>query len=110
MAGVLLLICVSSLNYVPSHAPRRGPIDRCGFQEPLPRTLGRKGDALGLAGLDRERVEPEWLPAVVKTIEQPEVMTVQVKHGCGGGAIAQREHDDASGFHRENLRGLRDIS
>src|SRR5215813_6118570 len=86
MAGVLLLMCVSLLDFIPSHEARGGPIGRDGFDQPAPGMFGRKGDALGLAGLDRQRVEPERLPAVVELVEQAEVVAVQTKDGCDLGA------------------------
>src|SRR5215475_6853493 len=65
IAGVDLLMRLSLLNGIPSREARCGPIGRDGFDQPMPGVFGCKGDALGLTGLDRERVEPERLPAVV---------------------------------------------
>src|SRR5580704_323664 len=97
MAGVLLLIFVPSLNRIPSHEARCGPIGRDGFEQPVSCMFGRKGDALGLAGLDCERVEPERLPAVVEAVEQAEMVAMQTEDGCDLGAVGQRQHDDAPG-------------
>src|ERR1700748_3461611 len=98
MAGVLLLMCASSLHRIPSHEARCGPIGRDGFEQPVPGMFGRKGDALGLAGLDCERVEPERLPAVIEAVEHAEMGAMQAEDGCDLGAVGQRQHDDAPGL------------
>jgi hypothetical protein len=34
--------------------------------------FGGEGDALGLPGtIDRQRIQPEWLPAVIEPVQQP---------------------------------------
>ncbi|MBA7713596.1 hypothetical protein ES703_122600 [subsurface metagenome] len=63
--------------------------------------FGRKGNALGLARLDRQRLQPERLPAVVEPVEQAEMMAVQAKHAGELGAVGQRQHDGAPGFDAE---------
>jgi hypothetical protein len=75
------LIFLQSTAY---HRTKRGAAQSVAtdFNQPLPGMFGRKGDALGLAGLDRERVEPERFPAVVKPVEQAEVVAVQTKDAC----------------------------
>src|SRR5512138_3632729 len=91
IAGVDLLMRLLPLfDRIPSHEARCGPIGRDGFDQPVSGMFGRKGDALGLAGLDRQRVEPERLPAVVKLVEQAEVVAMQTKDGRDLGAVGQR--------------------
>ncbi len=58
-------------------------------------------DAVGLAGLDRERVEPIGLPAVVEVIEQAEMVAVQVEDGRHRGRVLQGQHDGAAGLGAE---------
>src|SRR3954471_21071505 len=77
IAGTDVLMLVSSFHTVPSHQPRRGPIGRDGFDQPASGIFGGKRDPLGLAGLDRQRIEPERLPAVIEPVQQPEMMTVE---------------------------------
>ena len=89
------------LDGVPSHESWSRPIGRNGFNDPAAGMFGGKGDALGLAGLDRERVEPERLPAVVKAVEQAEMVAMQAKDGCDLGTVGECQHDDASGFGAE---------
>ena len=67
--------------------------------------FSQEGDALRLTGVDGERVEPEWLPAVVKPIEQTEVMTVEVEDVGDRGAVDQRQHHGPAQFGLEG-RGL----
>src|SRR3954469_16053600 len=74
MAGVVVLILVSSFDTVPSQKPRRRPVGRHGFDEPAADMVGGKGDALGLPGLDRQRIEPERLPAIVEPVQQPKMV------------------------------------
>ena len=85
--------------------PRRGPIGRGGFNQPAPGMFGSKRDALGLAGLDRERVEPERLPAIVEPVEQAEMVAVEMEDGRDIGAVGQRQHDDAPGLGAEGRLG-----
>jgi hypothetical protein len=68
---------ISSFHTVPSHQPRRGPIGGDGFDQPASGIFGGKGNALGLAGFDRQRIQPERLPAVIEPVEQPEMMAVR---------------------------------
>src|SRR4051812_13571170 len=85
IAGVVLLMRLSLESFclaflrelfdrIPSREALRGPIGCYGFDQPVPGMFGRKGDALGLAGLDRQRLEPERLPAVVEPVEQAKVV------------------------------------
>src|ERR1700744_4473772 len=93
MAGMVLFMVVSSLDAIPSHEARRGPIGGEGFDQPMPDMLGGESDALGRAGLDRQRIQPERFPAIVEPIEQPEMMAMQMKHRGDAGAFGQRKHD-----------------
>src|SRR3954469_1363386 len=86
MAGVVL-ISVSSFDAVPSHPARRGPVGRHGFDQPAAGIPGRKRDALGLPGIDRQRVEPERLPAVVEPVQQAKMVAVQMEDGGDFGAV-----------------------
>src|SRR3954451_15015662 len=81
MAGVVVLILVSSFDTVPSHKARRRPVRCHGFDQPAAGIFGGKGDALARPRLDRQRVEPERLPAVVEPVQQPEMVAMQVKDG-----------------------------
>ncbi|GCC46648.1 hypothetical protein chiPu_0030925, partial [Chiloscyllium punctatum] len=45
-----------------------------------------------------ERVEPERLPAVVESVEQAEVMAVQMKDARDRAAVGQRQHDRPAGL------------
>src|SRR5450631_507358 len=96
MAGVAALMVVSSLDTVPPQQARRRPVGCDGLDQPAPGGFGRKRDALGLAGLDRQRIEPERLPAVVEPVQQPEMMSMEVKDGRDVGAVAQRQHHNAA--------------
>ena len=69
-----------SVDRVPADQPRRGPVGDERLHQPAPGIVGGKGDALGLAGVERQRVEPERLPAVVEPVEQAEMMAVQLEH------------------------------
>ena len=70
-----------------------------------PAYSAQEGDALGLAGLDRQRIQPERLPAVVEPVQQPEMMAVEVEDGGDGGAVGQRQHHGAAGLGAEGGRG-----
>ena len=85
--------------------PRRGPSGSDGC--PSISRYGRpvrfepQGDALGLAGLDCERVEPVGLPAVVEPVEQAEMMAVQLEHGREPAGVLEGQHDGAAGLGAE---------
>src|SRR4051812_48139147 len=96
MAATDLLMLVSSFHTVPSHQPWCGPIGRDGFDQPASGIFGGKGDALGLAGFDGERIQPERLPAVIEPVQQPEMMTVQMEHGGNSGAVGQGQYHRAA--------------
>src|SRR5476649_1861681 len=74
MAGVAALMLVPSFHTVPPQQARRCPVGGGRLDQPAPGSLGQKGDALGLAGLDRQRVQPERFPAVVEPVQQSEMM------------------------------------
>ena len=59
--------------------PRRRPVGRNRFDQPASGIFGGKGDPLGLSGIDRQRIQPERLPAVVQPVQQPEMMAVKVE-------------------------------
>src|SRR5260370_8945110 len=84
-----LLIFVSSLDTVPSHQSRRRPVGCHRLQQPAPGVLGGEGYALGLAGVDRQRIQPERLPAVVEPVQHPEMMTMEEEDFRCLGAIGQ---------------------
>src|SRR5579871_4404379 len=88
MTGELVMI-VSSFDSIPSKQPRRFPARLGGLYQPLPRIFGSKGDALALPGVDRDRIEPKWLPAVIEPVEQPEVMAMQMNDDGGRGPVDQ---------------------
>jgi hypothetical protein len=89
-------VVIASLDSVPPHQPRRGPVGGDGFDQIAPRMFGQKGDALGLAGCDRQRIQPERFPAIVEPVQQPEMMAVEVEYGGDGGAVGQRQHHGAA--------------
>jgi hypothetical protein len=55
--------------------------------------LSQECDALRPAGLDGERIQPERLPAIVKPIEQSEMMAMEVEDVGYRGAVGQGQHD-----------------
>ena len=55
--------------------------------------LSQECDALRLAGLDGERIQPERLPAIVKPVEQAEMMAMEVEDVGYRGAVGQGQHD-----------------
>jgi hypothetical protein len=59
MVAVVVLILVSSLDTVPAHEARRRPVGRRRLDQPAAGMLGGEGDALGLPGLERLRIQPE---------------------------------------------------
>ena len=67
--------------------------------------FGQECDALGLTRFDRERVQPERLPAVIKPVQEPEVMAMQMEDGGKRGAIGQCQHHGAADFDAEGGRG-----
>src|SRR6202158_6498978 len=73
MVRLGLLMIVSSLDTVPSHQSRRRPVGCHRLQQPAPGVFGGEGDALGLAGLDTQRLQPEPVPARVRAAPQPEM-------------------------------------
>src|SRR3954447_5118428 len=87
-----------SLHRVPAHQPRCGPVGYDGFDQPSAGTSGLECDALGLAGFDRERVEPIGLPAVVELVEQAEMVAVEMEDGGDGCGVLERQHDGAAGL------------
>src|SRR3954453_13466817 len=96
-AGVVLML-VSSFDTVPSHEPRPGPVGRHRLDQPAAGILGRERNALGLPRLDRQRVEPERLPAVVEPVQQAKMVAVQMEDGGDFGAVSERQHHRATGF------------
>src|ERR1700733_4240378 len=70
MDSMAALMLAPLLDTVPSHEPRRRPVGRNGLDQPAADGFSSKGYALGLPGLDRQRIEPERLPAVVEPGEQ----------------------------------------
>jgi len=64
--------------------------------------LGGERDTLRLPGFDGQRIQPEWLPAVVEPVQQPEVMSMEVEDGRLIGAICQRQHHGAAGLGAES--------
>src|SRR4051812_46498767 len=83
MAATDLLMLVPSRDTVPPDHPRRGPVGRDGFHQITSGMFSEEGDALSLAELYRERIQPERFPAVVEAVQQPEVMAAKVKDGRG---------------------------
>src|SRR6202020_918978 len=73
---------------VPSQTPQRAPLSFDGLQQKASGIFRGESDALRLPGIDRDRIEPEWLPAIVEPVEMPEVMTVQVQDGCRWSGVA----------------------
>src|SRR6478752_4016787 len=107
MAGTELLMRVSSFHTVPPHQPRRGPVGGDGFDQPPSGIFGGKGNTLGLAGFDRQRVEPKGLPAVIEPVEQPEVMTVEMEDIGDWTFVGQGQHHNAAGLDAEGGREAR---
>src|SRR6185312_2250792 len=105
MAGTGLLMACSSFDSVPPHQPRRCPVGCGGFDQIASRILGAERDALGLAGLDRQRIQPERFPAIVQPVEEAEMMAVEVEDGGDGGAVGQRQHYGAVALDAEGGRG-----
>src|SRR5258707_7540015 len=66
MVGALALMSVSLLDTVPSHEARCRPVGRGSLQQPAAGVGGGEGDPLCLSGIDRQRIQPERLPAVVE--------------------------------------------
>jgi hypothetical protein len=67
--------------------------------------VGWKSDTLGLRRLNRKRIQPIWLPAVVETIEQPKVMSVQMEYRRTIASVSQRENHNAAPSSYEGGRG-----
>ena len=67
--------------------------------------FGGEGNTLGLAGFDRKRIEPERLPAVIQTVQQPEMMTVQMEHRRHIAPVGQGEDDRSAAHGAEGRRG-----
>src|SRR5580658_7319219 len=80
ITGVAWLIFVSSLDIVPLDEAGRRPVGCGRLHEPASGIFRGEGDALRLSGLDRQRVQPEWLPAIVEPVQKPEVMAMEVEH------------------------------
>src|ERR1035441_5651006 len=72
--GVVFLIFVSSLDTVPSHETWRRPVRSRRLHQPASDISSRECDALRLPGLDCQCIQPKWLPAIVKPVQQPEMM------------------------------------
>ena len=66
--------------------------------------FGDERDALGLAGLDRQCVQPKRLPAVIEPVQQPEMMSMKVEHSRDIGAIGEGQYHGAAGFGMEGGR------
>src|ERR1700722_15654039 len=81
ITGVVPLIFVSSLDTVPSHETWRGPVRCRRLHQPASGISSRECDALRLPGLDCQRIQPKWLPAIVEPVQQPEVMPMQMEDG-----------------------------
>src|SRR5229473_4727879 len=64
----------SSLDTVPAHEARRRPVGLHRLDQPAAGMLGSECDALGLSGLERQRVPPTRLPAVIEPVQKPEMM------------------------------------
>ena len=58
--------------------------------------VGRKSDTLGLRRLNCKRIQPIRLPAVIETIEQTKVMSVQMEYRCTIASVRQREYHNAA--------------
>ena len=101
--------------YAPSSAPEvtRPLLDReiPGIAEAIRAAGVAKGIpsamlSRGLAGLDHQRVQPEWLPAIVEPVEQPDMMAMEMEAGRLPRAIGQRQHDGTAALDLEG-RGPR---
>jgi hypothetical protein len=60
--------------------------------------FGGEGNALGLPGIDRQRIQPEWLPAVIEPVQQPEMMSMEVEDRWDIATIGQRQDHGAPGL------------
>src|SRR4029077_18272276 len=99
-----------STDAVPSHKPRRDPVGADGFDQPAPGSFGGEGDALGLSGLDRQRIQPKRLPAVIEPVEQPEMMAMQMEHGRPIGMVGEGQHRGAARLRLKcGRRGRREV-
>src|SRR3979490_2947254 len=83
---------------VPAHEAGRRPVGRHRLHEPAPGIFGRERDALRLPGFYCQGIQPEWLPAVVEPVEQPEMMSVEVEDFRDIGAICQGQDHRAAGL------------
>src|SRR3954451_12381149 len=92
IAGVVVLIGCSSFDTVPSHKPWRRPGGCKRFHQPMADMLGGKGEALGRSGIDRQRIQPERLPAIVHPVEQAEMVAMEVKDRWHLRAVGQGQH------------------
>src|SRR5438309_12048522 len=70
IARLLALMVAPLPDAIPSQEARRRPVGRHRFNQPLADMLGGKCDALGLPIVERQRIEPEWLPAIGRPIGQ----------------------------------------
>src|SRR5882724_4660387 len=74
-----IALIVPSLHTVPPHEAWRRPVRRHRLHQPASGMLGGESDALRLARLDCQRIQPERFPAVVEPVQQPEMMSMEVK-------------------------------
>src|SRR5579872_5857863 len=96
MTGAWEVMIFSSLDSIPSNQPRRFPARLGGLNQPAPRIFGSKGDAPGLPGVDRDRIEPKWFPTIIESVKQPEVMAMQMNDDRGRGPVDQGQDDRAA--------------
>src|SRR4030081_492323 len=82
---------------VPAHEAGRRPVGRHRLHQPAPGIFGGERDAQRLPGFYCQRIQPKWLPAVVESVQQPEMMSMEVEDFRGIGAICQGQHYRAAG-------------
>src|SRR6267143_6069992 len=100
-AMAVLILFVSSLDCVPSHQAGRRPVRRHRFDQPAAGMFGGECDPLSHSGVNRQRIQPERLPAVIEPVQQPEMMAMEVEDGRDLGAVRQRQHHGAAGLGAE---------
>src|SRR5579872_287783 len=105
MTGALVMI-VSSFDSIPSKQPRRFPARLGRLNQPLPRIFGSKGDALGLPGVDCDRIEQKWCADVIEPVQQPEVMAMQMNDDGVRGPVDQGQDDRTAELGVESGRAV----